>query len=156
MPNCPGLWTQRITPTGSCRGSAALKATGSIADETTASRPETGKTNTPFDEDVFIGEVREALVEQGLETWVGWPVAGLNVDLVIQKNDRYLALDLIGCPGPSSDALSLDRYRMLARAGLELVPLSYSRWRRDRERCLKALGERLEASRQEGAVVVPM
>ena len=33
--------------------------------------------------------------------------------------------------------------RMLVRAGLELVPLSYSQWSRDRERCLKSLGERI-------------
>ena len=76
------------------RDSLICRYLESIEDDTAASRPGGGETTSPFEEDVFIGEVREALVEQGFETWVGWPVAGLNVDLVVQKNERYVAIDL--------------------------------------------------------------
>lgn len=119
----------------------------SIRDAPAAASPWTTPEETPpFDEDPFLRDVRDALAGHGFETWVGWPVAGTHVDLVVQKDDRCLGVDLVGSGGPSSAAHSLDHYRMLGRAGLEMVPLSYSRWCREREACLKELRERTEAS----------
>ncbi|HYV66213.1 MAG TPA: hypothetical protein VE964_08210, partial [Myxococcales bacterium] len=86
---------------------------------------------------------------RGLPVWEAFPVAGDEIDLLVEQNGRALGVDLIGYPGAFASALGLDRYRMLHRAGLALFPLPYSSWQEDRARCLRALLERFEEQQLE-------
>jgi hypothetical protein len=65
------------------------------------------------------------------------------VNLVVEKSGHTLGIDFIGAPGAFTDAFSLNRYRMLARAGLDVFPLPWSTWNKDPDACLHALESRL-------------
>lgn len=75
----------------------------------------------------------------GYSLWPSYPIAGLTVDLVVERDRRALGIDLIGYPGELASALDLERYRMFRRAGLFVFGLPYSAWKRDREACLEAI-----------------
>ncbi|WP_339522586.1 DEAD/DEAH box helicase [Pseudomonas sp. EA_35y_Pfl2_R111] len=93
--------------------------------------------------DAFTQAVCQALQEQGVRTWVGHPLAGQRLDIYCQRGERCLAIDLIGYPGESEAFLELERYLVLARAGLEAVPLSYALWQLEPQAALTALLQRL-------------
>ena len=96
----------------------------------------TGGTTLP---DQFLDEVRGDLHQQGYRTWPAYPVAGMKLDLAIERLGKTLGIDLIGYPGEFAPALDLERYRMFQRAGLVLFPLPYRAWQNDRTACLKAI-----------------
>ncbi len=83
--------------------------------------------------------VYDALNKAGYKVWPSFDVAGLEMDFVIQKKGRTLGLDLIGFPGRFEDAFSLERYKMLKRAGMRIFPLAYSEWERSQQECLAAV-----------------
>ncbi|MBB4816997.1 hypothetical protein HNP29_000354 [Pseudomonas alcaligenes] len=93
--------------------------------------------------DAFQQQVAEALQGQGVRVWSGYPVAGHCLDLFCQRGERVLAIDLIGYPGASEDVFDLERYQVLARAGLEMIPLSYAVWKLQPQVALEALLMRL-------------
>ncbi|PTU75840.1 DEAD/DEAH box helicase [Pseudomonas mangrovi] len=84
-----------------------------------------------------------ALQAHGVRTWANYPLAGLLLDLFCQRGDKYLAIDLVGFPGEGEGFLELERYLVLARAGLETLPLSYALWTLEPELALQALLQRL-------------
>jgi AAA domain len=90
-------------------------------------------------QDEFVTEVRGELQRQGFRTWAAYPVAGIEIDLVIERSGRTLGIDLIGYPGKFSVLLDPERYRMFQRAGLALFPLSYRCWQKDRPASLEAI-----------------
>ncbi len=57
-------------------------------------------------------------------------VAGIEVDLVVSKKNQSIGIDLIGWEGTFFESFSLERYQILQRAGMEILPLSYNAWRR--------------------------
>ena len=83
--------------------------------------------------------VHDALNKAGYKVWPSFDVAGLEMDFVIQIEDRTLGIDLIGFPGRFEDAFSLERYKMLKRAGMRIFPLGYSEWERSQQGCLEAI-----------------
>lgn len=95
------------------------------------------------DLDVFQRAVCEALHRHGVRTWAGYPLAGLLIDVFCQRDGNYLAIDLVGFPGEGHDFLELERYLVLARAGLETVPLSYAFWSQEPQLALEGLLQRL-------------
>jgi hypothetical protein len=81
--------------------------------------------------DRFAEEVWEMLREAGYAVWTGVTMAGCTmdlVDLVVRTRNGYAGIDLVGYPGRFDDPIPLERYRMLGRAGLRVVPLSFARW----------------------------
>lgn len=96
--------------------------------------------------DRFLEEVRDALEQRDFRTWAAYPVAGLEIDLMVAKNGRSLGIDLVGHPGAYGDAFELERCRILQRAGLELFPLPFSAWSRCKERCVQAIEDRFSRS----------
>ncbi|MDH1559531.1 hypothetical protein N5I19_11250 [Pseudomonas chengduensis] len=62
---------------------------------------------------------------------------------ILSPRHRCLAIDLIGFPGEGEGFLELERYLVLARAGLETLPLSYGLWREAPEQALQAVLVRL-------------
>nr|WP_288355036.1 AAA domain-containing protein [uncultured Pseudomonas sp.] len=95
------------------------------------------------EQDAFERALCAALQTHGVATWTRYPLAGLLLDVFCQRGDKCLAIDLIGFPGEGEGFLELERYRVLARAGLEVVPLSYGLWSQEPERALQALLQRL-------------
>jgi hypothetical protein len=85
----------------------------------------------------------QALESQGVSVWSHYPLAGQVLDLFCRRGDKCLAIDLIGFPGEGEGFLELERYLVLARAGLETLPLSYGLWREAPEQALQAVLERL-------------
>lgn len=96
---------------------------------------------TPHTE--FQQQVCNALEIYGISIWKNFFIAGQVVDLICQKGERMLAIDLIGYPGPGEDYLGVERYQILARAGLEMLPLSYGVWTVDRQAAIDAILKRL-------------
>lgn len=69
-----------------------------------------------------------ALEALGCRCWIDFAVAGQNVDLLVQQETRVLAIDLVGTDGQVGSAWMAERYALLERAGLPLMPLAHSEW----------------------------
>lgn len=109
-----------------------------------AHQPLTGESpHRPPASDDFLRDVREALEARGFRVWPAYATAGLEIDLMVEKQGKSLAIDLIGYPGAYGDAFELERCRILQRAGFELFALPFSSWCRSKERCLAALEKRI-------------
>nr|WP_302054888.1 AAA domain-containing protein [Pseudomonas sp. KHPS1] len=93
--------------------------------------------------DVARQSLCQALQEEGVSVWNHYPLAGQVLDLFCRRGDKCLAIDLIGFPGEGEGFLELERYLVLARAGLETLPLSYGLWREAPEQALQAVLQRL-------------
>jgi superfamily I DNA and/or RNA helicase len=85
---------------------------------------ETGKAN----HEAFINEVIAFIKNMNLKSWVNYDIAGLRLDIMVKSSNRLLGIDLIGFPGEYEEALSVQRYKILSRAGVSIFPLSYSYW----------------------------
>ncbi|MEL6770366.1 MAG: AAA domain-containing protein [Bacteroidota bacterium] len=93
--------------------------------------------------DRFAAEVVAGLEERGWTCRVGFPIAGLHLDLVVMDEAHACGIDLIGYPGAFEAQLAPDRIRMLGRATLPVLPLPYARWYLDPTACLNAVGDAL-------------
>ncbi|MBP6783811.1 MAG: hypothetical protein KA152_08485 [Verrucomicrobiales bacterium] len=84
-------------------------------------------------------DVRTALEARGYEILEDFVIGGYILDLLCRGNGKSLGIDLIGFPGPHSEAMSLDRHLMMQRAGILLFPISRLEWETKRERVLREL-----------------
>ncbi|MEO1653131.1 MAG: DEAD/DEAH box helicase, partial [Bacteroidota bacterium] len=91
----------------------------------------------------FADEVKVKLEENGWEVRLSYPVAGLNIDLLVSSKDKFLGLDLIAYEGIFGHMISLERYKMLHRTGLRIFPLSYTRWKQEADFCLQEIEKAL-------------
>ncbi len=89
--------------------------------------------------DEFLNDVSEVLSGHDIKVWKAYQIAGLKVDIVLQTNDKNYGIDLIGYPGEFEDAFTIERYKILRRAKLPIMPLPYSSWIFKREECEKAI-----------------
>jgi hypothetical protein len=89
--------------------------------------------------DPFLLEFKRELERLGCQVWPAYSIAGLVMDMVVLRNGQSCGIDMIGCPGDFSGALSLERYKMFHRAGLKMVPIPYSRWLTNKKACLDAV-----------------
>ncbi|MEM8733959.1 MAG: AAA domain-containing protein [Planctomycetota bacterium] len=97
-----------------------------------------GKAHRPQGEsayDAFREEVAAFAANRGWATRCDVPLAGILIDLTIQSGSRTIGVDLIGYPGATEAAYTLERYRMLSRSGLQVFPLSYRQWIEQRSVC---------------------
>jgi hypothetical protein len=95
--------------------------------------------------DRFLSEAETALKSLGCETRAGYKVAGMLMDLVAARDGRSCGIDLVGYPGAYESAFPLERYKMFHRAGLRIIPLSYTLWRTQPDRCLQAIDAALSS-----------
>ena len=100
----------------------------------------------------FLVAVRHRLELEGFRVWPAYAIAGLEVDLVIEREARCLGIDLVGRPGAFAGAFELERYRLFNRAGLRLLPLPWSAWRQDSAACVRAICDAAGESSHDGAV----
>jgi superfamily I DNA and/or RNA helicase len=96
------------------------------------------------DIDDFQRDVIQELTKLKIETWSGYAVAGTEVDILCRYNGQYLAIDLIGYPGPWADFFELDTYKLFSRAKIEMLPISYGLWVVDKDTCIQAIVSRLQ------------
>ena len=66
-------------------------------------------------------------------------IAGMPIDILLCKDGRHLALDLIGTTGDPGHAVSIEKNLLLQRAGLTLVPVSLAEWITQRDAVLAGL-----------------
>nr|WP_275441648.1 AAA domain-containing protein [Psychrobium sp. MM17-31] len=95
--------------------------------------------------DAFQQALMAQLARDDIESWPGYHVAGVEVDLLCRFNGKYLALDLIGYPGPWADFFELNTYKVLQRAGIEILPISYGLWLTEPQRCVDEIKSRLNS-----------
>jgi DNA polymerase III delta prime subunit len=96
--------------------------------------------------DAFQSLVVEALqAEQNAELhcWQGYEMLGTYIDVLARYKDNYVAIDLIGFPGPWQDYFELSTYKVIKRAGISVLPISYALWLQDKEACLGAIRKAL-------------
>lgn len=94
--------------------------------------------------DVFLKEVSALLASWEIDVYPAYSIAGQCIDIVISVNEKTMGIDLIGFPGQYAEAFSLERYKMLNRAGVPTFPLPYTFWVADREKCQQELKNWIE------------
>ncbi|MDQ3191874.1 MAG: DNA2/NAM7 family helicase [Bacteroidota bacterium] len=97
------------------------------------------KSNVSYD--VFCQEVKTELENKSFHTWINHPVAGLSIDILFNCGQKTYGIDLIGYPGEFKESFTLERYKMLNRAGLSTFPLPYSYWLKDKARCMEEVAK---------------
>lgn len=97
-----------------------------------------------------IDEFQQSVISEldilAIETWPGYTIAGTEVDILCRYNNDYLAIDLIGFPGPWKDFFELNTYKLFKRAGVEVLPISYGLWVVDKEACLQEIIKKLRVT----------
>jgi Cdc6-like AAA superfamily ATPase len=94
--------------------------------------------------DAFCLEVQHHFNKKGLNSWTNFSISGVSIDLLIQVEDQFFGIDLIGFPGEMVDYYSLERYKMIERGKIKLFPLPYPLWAGDPATCLAALDQLIE------------
>ncbi|CAL2103779.1 AAA domain-containing protein [Tenacibaculum sp. 190130A14a] len=90
-------------------------------------------------DDSFSKEIQAFLKPFNTTIHVGYVIAGLSIDLLLEKDHKYLGIDLIGYPGSYTTAFDIERYRILHRVGIQIVPISYLSWKYNKEDVVKLL-----------------
>ena len=91
----------------------------------------------------FQQQVISELTARNITTWAGYTIAGTEIDVLCEHKGVYLALDLIGFPGPWADFFELNTYKIFKRAGIEVLPISYGLWRVDQNVCVEQIIRKL-------------
>lgn len=94
--------------------------------------------------DTFQQEIIEVLARYKVDTWAGYTIAGTEIDLLCRYADKYLAVDLIGFPGPWANFFELTTYKLFKRAGVEVLPISYGLWIVDKQACIDKITQTLK------------
>ncbi|KGJ95866.1 DEAD/DEAH box helicase [Colwellia psychrerythraea] len=102
--------------------------------------------------DEFQQSVVSELDKLTIETWPGYTIAGTEVDILCRYNNQYLAIDLIGFPGPWADYFELNTYKLFKRAGVEVLPISYGLWVVDKEVCIAKIAKKLGLTKSKSSV----
>lgn len=98
----------------------------------------------------FADEVSESLADAGINTWIGFAIAGQEIDVVCEWSGRLVGIDLIGFPGDFVEHFGVQTYHTLHRAGIHVVPLPYRIWQRDRDGCVERLLRLLRGGDEQG------
>ena len=83
-------------------------------------------------EDSFVTAVCDYLHKEGCNTRVGYAIAGIHIDILVTTEKGQFGIDLIGYPGAFTEAFTLERYKILNRVGIEIFPISYLSWKKDK------------------------
>ncbi|RFA24339.1 hypothetical protein CAI21_22065 [Alkalilimnicola ehrlichii] len=125
---------------------AALEDTGPnlLADyvehaQTTAVRQDT---RVPA-HDAMRRELIAALEAWGAQCRPDYCFAGQQLDLLVLYQGRALAVDTIGSDASAGEAWEWERYRLLERAGLIILPIGFTAWQVRRDAVLEQLRQAL-------------
>jgi hypothetical protein len=95
--------------------------------------------------DKFQEAVITELKALDIPYWRGYEMLGTYIDILVKTENKYIAIDLIGYPGPWGDYFELSTYKVIKRAGIEVFPVTYALWVKDKQACLQALKHALKA-----------
>mgnify|MGYP000061564821 CR=1 FL=1 len=98
------------------------------------------------DIDDFQQDVIKELDKLNILHWAGYTIAGAEVDILCRHNNEYVAIDLIGFPGPWEGFFELNTYKLFKRAGIEILPISYGLWVINKEACVARIAKQLSIS----------
>lgn len=88
-------------------------------------------------------DIREAVEALGAEVEEQFELGGRAIDLLCQRGQTCLAVDLVGFPGEAGKAMKLDHHLLLRRAGIELFPVAFDEWSVRREEILQLIRQRI-------------
>lgn len=103
----------------------------------TSKKGGTQPSNTIHDE--FLKEVVHVFNHNTNEIYTDYLVAGILIDVLLHTPKGYFGIDLVGYPGKFFEANSMEQYEILGRAGVKMIPLPYSNWYYEREKCIEGL-----------------
>ncbi len=83
---------------------------------------------------------------------LNYPVAGIEMDMVVMKESEVLAIDLVGFAGEEADAFHLSRYKIFERAGLSIIPICVTSWRFKRSQVLSSIDEAFKALKEKNTL----
>jgi hypothetical protein len=89
--------------------------------------------------DAFVAEIAASLANAGAEVWPHFSIAGMELDVVYSLDGNTRGIDLIGFPGEWGEPFPIERMLTFRRASLPIIPLPFSAWTCQRERCLAQL-----------------
>jgi len=96
--------------------------------------------------DVFMAEVLHFLERKGIHlSFTNYPIAGMEIDLVLVYQGQTYCIDLIGYPGTFQSSAPIERWKMLDRIGVCSFTLPYSQWHFHRVKCEQALLQFLDS-----------
>lgn len=85
---------------------------------------------TPVIHDKFLQEVCAWLSQfKEICCWPAYPLAGMEIDILVHDGNEYKGIDLVGYPGDYSQAFTYARYEQLGRMGIKVFPLPYPLWK---------------------------
>ena len=91
--------------------------------------------------DKFAENFTELCAQHGIKSSLYQSVASIAVDVLLEKNGKYLGVDLIGYPGHTRNAIGIINQQILDRVSLKLVPVGFVEWQvRSEEIIVKLLG----------------
>ncbi|QUJ68818.1 AAA family ATPase [Photobacterium sp. GJ3] len=94
----------------------------------------------------FAQQMKASLEHAGIQYWVHSAVAGENIDIICQHQGNTLGLDLIGYEGEFESYFDIHTHRTFQRAGLSVLPVPYKLWKKEPERVITEILERLNIS----------
>ncbi len=89
--------------------------------------------------DAFQADLCNELKKYNIDIKLQFEVASIPVDVVAIYKETIVGIDLIGFPGELSDFITLQSFKLLSRANLNVIPVSYSEWGLNRKKVLDAI-----------------
>ncbi|THB65614.1 MAG: hypothetical protein D6B27_08270 [Gammaproteobacteria bacterium] len=96
-------------------------------------------TNISTYSDAFQKDLCNELKKYGIEIRLQFEVASIPVDIVANHNGSAIGIDLIGFPGEMENYISLQSIKLLGRAKLMVIPISYNEWILNRKQVLNEI-----------------
>jgi len=93
--------------------------------------------------DIFLNEVKEWLEDFELKILPSFEIAGVEVDLLVDINEKLFAIDLVGYPGVFQSTFPVEKYQTLYRMNVEVMIVSYSKWLKENEKLKEGLKNKL-------------
>ncbi|MFT4665179.1 MAG: hypothetical protein ACI9XB_002132 [Gammaproteobacteria bacterium] len=85
--------------------------------------------STYHEEDDFMEEVVSLLEKWNVDhIYKSYPIAGMEIDIVVVHEEKTFCIDLIGFPGDYVEAFPMNQWSMLGRIGVAAFSLPYSSW----------------------------
>lgn len=93
--------------------------------------------------DEFGKQFKTVCEEKGIDVSLNESVAGIPVDVLLEKDGKYIGVDLVGYPGYTQEAVGINQYQILERAGMKLVPVGFVEWQTQPEKVMNAVEDLL-------------
>lgn len=91
--------------------------------------PQTDQLSNYSEADAFLEDVVKILKRWRVgQIYKSYPIAGIEIDIVVVQGKTTYCIDLIGYPGDYEQLFPLEQWKMLSRVGVKTFTLPYSAW----------------------------